>query len=224
VSARKNTSTPESNSKPNPPMTRAQRIGMSKKESEESVVNAERTQRNAERTQILLKNDLLEFIKNMDRQAFEHAADVLGMDFLNLDSHQTALMGSETVKSLFLNAVAKKVYVDREKIILSFRKEDLRRALILIPSGQLSETVALVNEILGVPKPPDIKEDVPEETLKQSIASEISPLCLKCGHNNPVVAQHCISCGEKLPDLICPKCDTENIAEAKFCMGCGEER
>ena len=94
----------------------------------------------------------------------------------------------------------------------------------MVPSGQMSETVALVNEVLGVPKPPDIKEDVPEETLKQPIASEISPLCLKCGHKNPVVAQHCISCGEKLPDLICPKCETENIAEAKFCMGCGEER
>ncbi len=51
-----------------------------------------------------------------------------------------------------------------------------------------------------------------------------SPVCTECGDTSPEEATYCISCGNKLPELICPNCQTENISRAKFCMGCGQVR
>lgn len=75
--------------------------------------------------------------------------------------------------------------------------------------------------------PPKVVEPPPPTPIMEpppSTQTGISANCPKCGDTSPDEATHCISCGNKLPELICPNCQTENISRAKFCMGCGQER
>jgi len=69
------------------------------------------------------------------------------------------------------------------------------------------------------PPPPTPIMEPPPPTPNATSAT-----CPECGDTSPDEATHCISCGNKLPELICPNCQTENISRAKFCMGCGQER
>lgn len=67
-----------------------------------------------------------------------------------------------------------------------------------------------------------ISAQVPDVENEES--NLISLFCSHCTKDNPEGAQHCISCGRKLPQITCPRCETKNPPQAKFCMSCGEER
>ena len=200
-------------------VTRAHRVGISKDEPKPTRADSQNS------NLLLRKRNLLEFLKKIEPQGFASASRALGNDFLNITPNQEQFITAGSRKNLFINAIAKMKNVDQTMVLSSFDLSDMSKALNAIPHGELSEIVATVHEIHGEPETLDLEEDEPQETAQpETLDLEASPLCLKCGHDNPVVAKHCISCGEKLPDLICPKCETENIPQAKFCMGCGEER
>lgn len=57
--------------------------------------------------------------------------------------------------------------------------------------------------------------------------------CTRCGTDNPINAQFCVTCGASLSlaatgqtrplvGTICPSCGTQNVVNAQFCGGCGQ--